>query len=78
MNTGRRWSPCRNAQMAMSGTLTASTAGVSVPGGATHRQEPGKGLQPPAPRAAAGGQWPVLCPALFCPGQLWFFGGQLS
>lgn len=32
--------------MAMSGTLTASTAGVSVPGGPTHPQEPGKGLQP--------------------------------
>lgn len=32
VNTGHHWSPCRNAQMAMSGTPTASTAGVSVPG----------------------------------------------
>lgn len=32
--------------MVMSGTRTASTAGVSVPGGLTHPQKPGRGLQP--------------------------------
>lgn len=39
MTTGHLWSPCRNAQMAMSGTPTASTAGVSMLGA------PGSGLQ---------------------------------
>lgn len=32
--------------MAMSGTPTASTAGVSAPGGRTHPQELGRGLRP--------------------------------
>ena len=46
MTTGHLWSPCRNAQTAMSGTLTASTAGVRMLGGPSHPREPGRGLQP--------------------------------
>lgn len=67
MNTGHRWSPCRNAQMAMSGTLTASTAGVSVPGGPPGT---GKGFATPAPMACPlpGSVLPAL--VLWGPAQL--------
>lgn len=63
--------------MAMSGTPTASTAGVSVLGGLTHILKLGERLQPQVQELQQA-QWPVLCPAGLGQNQLWFSGGQLS
>lgn len=59
VNTGHCWSPCRNAQMAMSGTPTASTAGVSVPRGLTY---PTNGEGDCNPSSKSCSRSPGACP----------------